>query len=226
MNKAKKMSTVLCLLVSLLVFTTLFALIITKNETILKIDNSVAQMFFDARTRLLDYLFVIVSYMGETITIVVLCVILLLLPNRKQVGLPVVMLTVVSLVVNFVLKMIIARQRPENLFLMQDTLGYKMPDGYSFPSGHAQTANIFYFALSFSVLNTLKKKWARRLLMTFAIFFCLLMCLARIYLCVHFLTDVICGLCIMIAIFCIYILIQKHFLKINEKHMNKYKGQK
>ena len=131
MNKAKKMSTVLCLLVSLLVFITLFALIITKNETILKMDNSVAQIFFDARTRLLDYLFVIVSYMGETMTIVVLCVILLLLPNRKQVGLPVVMLTVVSLVVNFVLKMIIARQRPENLFLIQDTLGYKMPDVFS-----------------------------------------------------------------------------------------------
>lgn len=218
MNKTKKVTTIWCLSISLLLFAALFVLIITKNENIFKIDNSVAQMFFNNRTRLLDYLFVIVSYMGETLTIVILCVILLLLPNRKQVGLPVVTLTIISLIINFVLKMIVARQRPESLFLIQDTLGYKMPDGYSFPSGHAQTANIFYFSLSFSILNNIHKKWAKILLITFTTFFCLFMCLARVYLCVHFLTDVLCGLCIMITIFCAYFLIQKKLLKNKQSH--------
>ena len=213
MNNSKKISLILCLSISLLLFIALFSLIITKNETVLKIDDFVAQSFFNHRTRLLDYLFVIISYMGETITIVVLCVILLLLPNRKQVGMPVVMLTALSFVINFVFKMIVARQRPDSLFLMQDTLGYKMPNGYSFPSGHAQTANIFYFALSFLFLNNIQQKWKRVFLIVLTTLFCLFMCLARIYLCVHFLTDVLCGLCLMTTLLCIFILLKETCLK-------------
>lgn len=213
MNKSKKISLIVCLSISLLLFAILFTLIIAKNEALFKIDDFVAQTFFNHRTRLLDHLFVIISYMGETITIVVLCIILLLLPNRKQIGIPVVILTIISFSINFVLKIIVARHRPENLFLTQETLGYKMPDGYSFPSGHAQTSNLFYFALSFMFLNNIKQKWKRVFLIVLTTLFCLFMCLARIYLGVHFLGDVICGLSIMIAIFCGYFLIQEKLLK-------------
>ena len=213
MNKTKKIGIVLCLLMSIILFLTLLFLIVTKNDYVLNTDNYVAQMFFEHRTRLLDYLFVIISYMGETLTIAVLCVILLLLPSRKQIGLPVTILTVISVAINFAIKIIVARQRPESLFLTQNTLGYKMPNGYSFPSGHAQTANLFYFALSFCILNNIRKKWTRIFLIVLTSFFCLFVCLARVYLCVHFLTDVLCGLCIMITLFCTFVLIKEKYLK-------------
>ena len=213
MNKTKKTGIVLCLLMSIILFLTLLFLIVTKNNFVLNTDDHVAQMFFEHRTRLLDFLFVIVSYMGETLTIAVLCVILLLLPSRKQIGLPVTILTVISVAINFAIKIIVARHRPESLFLTQDTLGYKMPNGYSFPSGHAQTANIFYFALSFCILNNIRKKWTKIFLIVLTSLFCVLMCVARVYLCVHFLTDVLCGLCIFVTLFCAFVLVKEKCLK-------------
>lgn len=216
MNIKKKIVYAICFFVSLLLFLTLFLGVITKNSYIVQTDYAVSVLFFNNRTRLFDFLFVLISYLGETITIALFCLVLLLLPNRKQLGLPITILTIVSFAINFVLKMLVARQRPENMFLIQETLGYKMPDGFSFPSGHSQTSNIFYFALSFYVLNNLKKNWTKIFLIVLTVLFCFLMCIARIYLCVHFLSDVLCGISIMIALFCTYLMMQESLLKSNE----------
>lgn len=175
------------------IFFVLALLVIFNNNWLITTDTNIASFFANNRQPFFDYAFVIASYIGKTVVIAVLCLLLLLLPNRKNLGIPVVIITVASALLNFLLKIIIARARPDGYFLTTNVLGYKMPTGYSFPSGHAQTASAFYISTAIFSLKYLKKDWQKVLLIAVAVALCLSICFARIYLAVHFLSDVLAG---------------------------------
>ena len=149
---------------------------------------------------------------------------LLIFPNRKEVGIPVSITTGICALLNFATKLFVARNRPDGFFLTEPTLFYSMPDGYSFPSGHAQTANVFYASLfvflkcnflnktilnkneltNWSILTThhfYDKKAKFEHLLIFM--FCIMMCFSRIYLAVHFLSDVLAGFALAILTICL-----------------------
>ena len=89
---------------------------------------------------------------------------------------------VVSVYVNALLKDIIALPRP---FLYAEIANLRAPDEYSFPSGHAQSAMVFWGLL---VLH-----FRRRWFTLFAGAMILLVGFSRVYLGVHFPTDVVGG---------------------------------
>lgn len=81
-------------------------------------------------------------------------------------------------------------------------------DGYAFPSGHSMGAMIVYGGLLFLTLRLLKRKSARWLLGVLTGVLILVIGLSRIYLAVHYPSDVIGGfslgfswLCLSIALF-------------------------
>lgn len=195
----KKIYTFVCVF-SLLLFLILFFLVITKNSFLYSVDTNISNFFAIHRVRFFEYVFVFVSYLGETETIAFFCFLLICLKNRKELGIPVTAITIISLIINFVVKMLVQRLRPFGYFLEQSTLFYTMPTGYSFPSGHAQTACIFYFALTHFYCKD-KTFETQRLLKTLCVIFIALMCVARVYIGVHFFSDVLAGLSLMIFIF-------------------------
>lgn len=209
MTKRQKIFTIALACTSLALFVAILILVTTQNSWLLSLDGSIANFCHLHRTRLADYVFVAVSYLGETMVIAIFCAILLLLPNRKKLGIPVTIITIFSVGLNFLIKTLVMRSRPEGMFLTQDTLGYQMPDGFSFPSGHAQTANIFYVSLAYLLAKNSKKRWQKTMLWVLTPLFCVTMCVARVYLCVHFLSDVLAGIALMIFIFCISLLLAK-----------------
>jgi membrane-associated phospholipid phosphatase len=79
-----------------------------------------------------------------------------------------------------VLKFLFHRQRPEPFF------GLPTPDSYSFPSGHALTATVFYVLLASLMTRNPAIRAA-------AIALAALIGLSRIYLGVHYPTDVFAG---------------------------------
>ncbi len=83
--------------------------------------------------------------------------------------------------INILLKPIVARVRPYDLTLLRIIV--EPLHDFSFPSGHTGAAFAFAFAL-----RPFSKKWHIA-----AVVFGALMGLSRIYLCVHFPTDVLCG---------------------------------
>ncbi len=94
------------------------------------------------------------------------------------------------IVCNLLLKNIIDRPRPWELY---DTIMRLAPDpgDASFPSGHATNA----MAASFAILLKGEKKWPG----VCAVILALLICFSRLYLGMHFPTDVICGMLIGMA---------------------------
>lgn len=64
---------------------------------------------------------------------------------------------------------------------------------YSFPSGHATVSVAYYGILFYILLHTVQRPAIRISIRLFAIFFILLIGFSRIYLCVHYLSDVMAG---------------------------------
>ena len=115
---------------------------------------------------------------------------LLLLPAYRRAGLCVSAALAIDFVtVNLILKPLFGRERPCELFQAQDMILACLSD-HSFPSGHTAAA----FAAATALFLCRKKAGAAALVFAF------LMGLSRLYLFVHFPTDVLAGAAIGVAI--------------------------
>ncbi len=86
-----------------------------------------------------------------------------------------------------ILKITIGRTRPDASFSLISS------DGYAFPSGHATTAMVFYGALLFILWSWCQKRWQKNGVAFLAAMLILLVGLSRIYLGVHWMSDVLGG---------------------------------
>jgi undecaprenyl-diphosphatase len=85
------------------------------------------------------------------------------------------------------LKALFARVRPEAFF------GYPAPSSYSFPSGHALVATCFFGGVAVLLSHRLRWTLAQILVWAAAVALILLIGVSRIYLGVHYPTDVMGG---------------------------------
>jgi len=103
-----------------------------------------------------------------------------------------------QVVLNFILKHIFRRTRPSVLRLIEQ-------GGYSFPSGHTMASSAFYGYLMYIIYKNVKNKclkWGSIILISLFVF--LIGC-SRIYLGVHYTSDVLAGFFISIAYLIIFI---------------------
>jgi len=91
--------------------------------------------------------------------------------------------------VNYFMKLSFHRLRPPNPLI--DKL-----DNFSFPSGHATSGFIFYGLLTYLIWKTDIPKLYKYIIGTILILFSLLIGFSRIYLRVHYPSDVLAGICV------------------------------
>jgi membrane-associated phospholipid phosphatase len=69
----------------------------------------------------------------------------------------------------------------------------------SFPSGHAMSATVVYGTVAYLLVRLQRHRWAKVLTVTTAALLILLICLTRLYLGVHYPSDVIGGIIVGLA---------------------------
>ncbi len=133
--------------------------------------------------------FKVCSTLGSTWFYILLVILLMFLKSKKEIWLGVHLLIGQGL--NRLIKYIVKRPRPpQRLHLVKET-------NYSFPSGHSMSAMIGYGLLVIEVYrSSLKYKKLIITILTIIIFF---IGLSRIYLGVHYFSDVIGGFLIALS---------------------------
>jgi undecaprenyl-diphosphatase len=142
------------------------------------LDSLVLEAMDNFQSPLFDYVFSWISY---TLSLVVVLLFMTSLfmweENKKDWIIPLWFSFVFTLALTIALKFIVARDRPYELLYL---FGFA---DYSFPSAHA--------AVSFSVVPILDEEYPK--IKWFWIAFAVLVALSRLYLGVHYLSDVMAG---------------------------------
>ena len=152
----------------------------------MNIELSILDWIQTLHTPFLDKIMVFITRLGDAgIIWIVLSIVLLLIPKTRKSGVVMVAALVVDVILcNIVLKNLVARTRPYDVNTGVHLLVAKLHD-YSFPSGHT--------AASFASVTALylageKKLWK------FALVLACLIAISRLYLYVHYPTDVLGGI--------------------------------
>ena len=140
----------------------------------------------------------VITNLGGAVFLIVLTIILFILIKDKKIGISIFSNLVIITILNQLLKKVLQRPRPTEFRIVEET-------GYSFPSGHSMISMAFYGYLIYLTYKYVKNKYIKWILV---IFMGVLICtigISRIYLGVHYTSDVLVGFCISISYLVLYI---------------------
>lgn len=150
------------------------------------IDNSLYNIVIKMLSPHMTSIMMFISFLGSAITLIVLSIAFIVLLKNKKYSKFIILNLCLVFILNRILKLIIARPRPEVIKIV-------LEKGYSFPSGHAMVSTGFYGFLIYLAYKNIKDKKIKYPLIIVLSLLILLIGISRIYLGVHYATDVIGG---------------------------------
>ena len=174
----------------------------------LPLDKAVQNFFFSLRGPVQDVIISSITHLSDTVTIIAFCIVLLILPNRKTYGLPVSLACLGGVAIYKPLKHFVLRARPDA------SLHLVTQGGYSFPSGHSVTSIVLYGLMLYLIQKHCKNEKLKTVLSWICGILAVVIGPSRIYVGVHWPTDVLAGWCLGGEILIIAILIlEKIYVK-------------
>lgn len=130
--------------------------------------------------------FKFITYAGSVGFLIIGLIFILIFIKNKKIFLSSSLTLLFTYIVSVIFKNIFRRERPlVNLI--------EKPKDYSFPSGHTMCSIAFYGFLVYLVLKYVKNKYLRWFLISLLVLLIVLVAFSRMYLNVHYFTDVLCG---------------------------------
>lgn len=194
----------------LMIFFLIWTFLVSSGYTV-SFDKVIYEGIIKFRCDFLDSFFKFITVFGNINTIFFIACLFLIIKRNKDA----LLLSVISVIcptVMYIIKSIIKRQRPTILQLIDQ-------GGYSFPSGHAMIAVCVYGYFIYYFYRHVKNKCLRNFVCTFLVIFILLIGISRIYLGVHYPSDILGGYLISSIIL---IIIIDSFEIINSKEWGKW----
>ena len=135
---------------------------------------------------------------GGAIFVISLTTILFFVIKDKKIGISIITNLGIVTILNQIIKFIMQRPRPTEFRIIEET-------GYSFPSGHSMISMAFYGYLIYLIYKYVKNKYLKWFLITILGILIVNIGISRIYLGVHYTSDVLGGFLLSISYLVIYI---------------------
>ena len=140
----------------------------------------------------------IITFFGSATWIVIFTIILfVIIRNKRQNILLGTNLCIVT-IINQILKHIFKRSRPTEFRIIDES-------GYSFPSGHSMVSMAVYGYLIYLVYKNIKNKYLKWILIVVLSILIILIGISRIYLGVHYTSDVLGGYLLSVSYLVLFI---------------------
>lgn len=186
-------------IIALIIFT--YIAINVFQKEIFTWDTSIYNYLMQKRNIRLNEFIIKFTELGGTLVITTLTIVLLLIVKKEH-KIMILSNVIIITLLNQILKFIFARPRPEIMRLIDES-------GYSFPSGHSMVSTAFYGLLIYLIYKNVKNKYLKWFGCIGLSLLIIGIALSRVYLGVHYVSDVIGGITFSI----IYIIIFTKVIK-------------
>lgn len=146
-----------------------------------------------------------ITNFGGATFLILTAVILLIVIKNKKIGISIISNLGIIAVLNLLLKRVLQRPRPMEYRIINES-------GYSFPSGHSMISMAFYGFIIYLIYKYVKNKYIKWALITILGTLIIAIGISRIYLGVHYTSDVLAGFLISISYLIVYISLVNKFV--------------
>ncbi len=198
----KYLKWIICVL-SIIIFIVLSVLVLNGKDIAIDSNfyNFISKYISDNLTNYVKYL----TYIGSGAVVIGITLFVFIYFKNKKYALYMSINLIAITIIQLILKNIFSRTRPIDINLIEET-------GYSFPSGHSLTAMAFYGFIIYLIYNSNISKISKVIFILLFSVLILVTGLSRIYLGVHFFTDVLGGFTFSVFYLIIYTSIIKNKL--------------
>ena len=147
-----------------------------------------------------------ITNFGGAIVLIGTTIILVISIRNRRIGLSIIANLGIITGLNLLLKQIVQRPRPTEYRIINET-------GYSFPSGHSMVSMAFYGFLIYLIYKYVKNQYLKIGLITFLSILIISIGISRIYLGVHYTSDVMAGFCISVSYLVLYVSSVSNWIK-------------
>lgn len=190
--------------ISLLIFSFL-AYLVLENKTG-EFDSFIYSIITFGKNDFFTGFYKFITMFASEVMVIFISLMFLLIFKNKRYGIFVIFNAFNILILNVLLKLIFMRDRPYDLMIITET-------GYSFPSGHAMAALGFYGFIIYLIWHFNLEKRAKIIFTILLGILIVLIGMSRIYLGVHYASDVLAGYMASVAYLIIYITYVKKYLR-------------
>ncbi len=178
-------------------------------------DLLISTFVYHLRTPVLTKIIMVTTNLGASYTLIGLLIIVIFLIHRhhQKEALLFIIMTSMGLAINLLLKSLIALPRPLISPLIHEST-------YTFPSGHSMNSFVFYSTIAFYMFHFTRNKKLSLYTGIACVLIIVYIGFTRIYLGVHYPSDVLGGYCIGLWWFITALLIDKsfYFFKLYKNH--------
>lgn len=209
-NTIKKNKRIIIATISIFIFVIILSDIYKYEIT--SYDNWAYNVFVEnLRSENTTLIMKLVTSFGSGLVLISIVLIMFLLYKKKKDTIYASINLILIYIINNIIKLIVQRPRPSGYNIITE-------NSYSFPSGHSIVSTAFYGFIIVLIYKNIKDNKKKYLYMTLLFLLIILICISRIYLGVHYLSDTLGGFFFAVAYLMVYITVLNKIIGNGEKN--------
>ena len=218
MEYIKKQRKIIICAISIIIFIIILRSIMIKEMT--AYDMEVYNILVKSlRNDVLTYIMKFFTFLCSVVVLAFICIFTLILYKDKTKASLISINLFINYLLNTCIKHIVQRPRPEGYRLIEE-------HGYSFPSGHAMISMAFYGYIVYLIYKNEKVIWKRNLFCFILLSIILFIGISRVYLGVHYASDVLAGFFLSIAYLMLFITFSPNIIKFIKERSKKWQKRR